>query len=184
MLQCSTMCFLSNIPSFAICESVMHTHQQCLKLVKLWLETWTINSHKIWSYKLKRWIVFEFLCVCFQLVIYLVSLPFFLLYNASLTDWYSSLSSGCESKLWHEPWTFLHWWLAKNISYIFHSKCLFLLWCLGFIWTSPLKFLLCIASGKASEFGPLRDGYMFETSTGLSRKLDTLHSFEILWLFF
>ncbi|XWS60727.1 hypothetical protein CRYUN_Cryun07bG0060600 [Craigia yunnanensis] len=27
------------------------------------------------------------------------------------------------------------------------------------------------ASGKAAEFGPLRDGYMFETSTGLSRKL-------------
>ncbi|TYJ42823.1 hypothetical protein E1A91_A03G112800v1 [Gossypium mustelinum] len=27
------------------------------------------------------------------------------------------------------------------------------------------------ASGKAAEFGPLKDGYMFETSTGLSRKL-------------
>lgn len=27
------------------------------------------------------------------------------------------------------------------------------------------------ASGKAAEFGPLRDGYMFETSTGLSRML-------------
>ncbi|KAE8704898.1 PNAS-3 related isoform 2 [Hibiscus syriacus] len=27
------------------------------------------------------------------------------------------------------------------------------------------------ASGKAAEFGPLRDGYMFETSNGLSRKL-------------
>ncbi|XP_022738930.1 putative exosome complex component rrp40 isoform X2 [Durio zibethinus] len=27
------------------------------------------------------------------------------------------------------------------------------------------------AGGKAAEFGPLKDGYMFETSTGLSRKL-------------
>ena len=27
------------------------------------------------------------------------------------------------------------------------------------------------ASGKATEFSPLRDGYMFETSTGLSRRL-------------
>lgn len=27
------------------------------------------------------------------------------------------------------------------------------------------------ASGKAAEFGPLKDGYMFETSTGLSRML-------------
>ncbi|XP_058113553.1 uncharacterized protein LOC131256630 isoform X4 [Magnolia sinica] len=27
------------------------------------------------------------------------------------------------------------------------------------------------ASGKASEFGPLKDGYMFETSTGLARML-------------
>lgn len=27
------------------------------------------------------------------------------------------------------------------------------------------------ASGKAAEFGPLKDGYMFETSTGLLRKL-------------
>ncbi|KAL1214670.1 hypothetical protein V5N11_035205 [Cardamine amara subsp. amara] len=27
------------------------------------------------------------------------------------------------------------------------------------------------ASGKAAEFGPLRDGFMFETSTGLSRML-------------
>ncbi|KAE8681310.1 PNAS-3 related isoform 2 [Hibiscus syriacus] len=27
------------------------------------------------------------------------------------------------------------------------------------------------ANGKAAEFGPLKDGYMFETSTGLSRKL-------------
>ncbi|PKA53541.1 hypothetical protein AXF42_Ash009037 [Apostasia shenzhenica] len=27
------------------------------------------------------------------------------------------------------------------------------------------------ASGKAAEFGPLRDGYMFETSTGLARML-------------
>ncbi|KAL4348634.1 hypothetical protein GQ457_17G016670 [Hibiscus cannabinus] len=27
------------------------------------------------------------------------------------------------------------------------------------------------AHGKAAEFGPLKDGYMFETSTGLSRKL-------------
>ncbi|XP_010542170.1 PREDICTED: putative exosome complex component rrp40, partial [Tarenaya hassleriana] len=27
------------------------------------------------------------------------------------------------------------------------------------------------ASGKAAEFGPLRDGFMFETSTGLARML-------------
>lgn len=28
---------------------------------------------------------------------------------------------------------------------------------------------LSLASGKAAEFGPLKDGFMFECSTGLSR---------------
>ncbi|XVE78292.1 hypothetical protein DITRI_Ditri13aG0133100 [Diplodiscus trichospermus] len=36
------------------------------------------------------------------------------------------------------------------------------------------------ASGKAAEFGPLRDGYMFETSTGLSRKLLSLPTCPVL----
>ncbi|XVF60122.1 hypothetical protein PTKIN_Ptkin08bG0018300 [Pterospermum kingtungense] len=41
--------------------------------------------------------------------------------------------------------------------------------------------LSCIdASGKASEFGPLRDGYMFETSTGLSRRLLSLPTCPVL----
>lgn len=31
------------------------------------------------------------------------------------------------------------------------------------------SFFYCIASGKAAEFGQLKNGYMFETSTGLAR---------------
>lgn len=30
-------------------------------------------------------------------------------------------------------------------------------------------FFFSLAGGKAAEFGPLKDGYMFETSTGLAR---------------
>lgn len=36
------------------------------------------------------------------------------------------------------------------------------------------------ASGKAAEFGPLKDGYMFETSTGLSRMLLSSPPFPVL----
>ncbi|KAM3762681.1 hypothetical protein ACB098_01G365100 [Castanea mollissima] len=39
------------------------------------------------------------------------------------------------------------------------------------------------ASGKAAEFGQLKDGYMFESSTGLSRMLLTHQhvQFSMLW---
>ena len=41
----------------------------------------------------------------------------------------------------------------------------FLIWFFG----SSLDLLHFTASGKAAEFGQLKDGYMFESSTGLSR---------------
>lgn len=45
---------------------------------------------------------------------------------------------------------------------IFNTKHLFL----DFFFVFCFEF---VASGKAAEFGRLKDGYMFESSTGLSR---------------
>lgn len=78
---------------------------------------------------------------------------------------FSSLCSGCEGKPWHESWAVLHWWLVMKVPYVF------MLWSVEYFVTI-MWILWFIASGKAAEFGLLKDGYMFETSTGLSRMWD------------
>lgn len=42
-----------------------------------------------------------------------------------------------------------------------------------YVMINMLRNCFCsIASGKAAEYGPLKEGFMFETSTGLSRTYD------------
>ncbi len=110
---------------------------------------------------------------------------------------YFDLCSGCEGKPWHESRAVMHWWLVSFFFFFFPvdvpHKChgsdfllvsqgFLLIWyfCLSLLikkkkiflsipWPSHYLVFDFTASGKAAEFGQLIDGFMFESSTGLSR---------------
>ena len=123
---------------------------------------------------------------------------FFFLLMCCAADRYFALCSGREGKPWHESWVVMHWWLVSNylftlfdvpphISFVFltfisFQGSLFLIfWAIS--WPFHYLVLYYTASGKAAEFGQLKDGYMFESSTGLSRMWEFFSPFNSYLIF-
>lgn len=91
---------------------------------------------------------------------------YFLMTCLGISGRYSNLYSYCQGQPRNKPRVIVHGWLVLPLS------CKEFLECpnLSAVTLDFNKIILFdTASGKAAEFGPLKDGYMFESSTGLSR---------------
>lgn len=103
-------------------------------------------------------------------------MPYLIWHGIFVVGRYTDICSCCQGQCWHEPRTRMHGWLVFNLYQISAISVTSLILCNPVFYCSYNigSFLLTcnfyfLASGKAAEFGPLKDGYMFESSTGLSR---------------